>query len=291
MSQPKTSDFINVRLGKIHTPTPEDFTHMPPIWHISTAVQRQIGVLVIHGFTSSPSSMYRINQTLIQQGYCVACPMLPGHGTTYKDLASATATDWFNAVLQSYQQLQKHCEHIVVIGQSLGGALALQLAYQQPEIDRLIILSPAIEAPKLLQISCRLRGLLQLLHITHIKAAGGDIKNKRAYETCYRKIPVPIYAELLDCFHQAKALVPQIKVPTTIFASHKDHVVSAKGIEAAYHALGTSDKELYWCDNSYHVLSRDNDLEQIIDYILGYLKTLEQTRSTSSQEPAQEDRA
>lgn len=277
MSQPKTNDFINVRLGKIRTPTSEDFTHMPPIWHISTAEQRQIGVLVIHGFTSSPSSMYHINQTLIEKGYCVACPMLPGHGTTYKDLAVTKETDWLNTVLQSYQQLQKHCEHIVVIGQSLGGALALQLGNLQPSIDRLILLSPAIEAPKLLHIACRLKNLLQLLHITYIKAAGGDIKNKQAYETCYRKIPMPVYAELLNCINYTKAILPNIKVPTTIFASHKDHVVSAKGIEAGYQTLGAHDKELYWCDNSYHVLSRDNDLKQIIDYTLNYLTTLEHT--------------
>ena len=44
-----------------------------------------VGVLLVHGFTGSPASMRPWGEYLAGQGYAVAVPRLPGHGTTWQE--------------------------------------------------------------------------------------------------------------------------------------------------------------------------------------------------------------
>ena len=44
------------------------------------------GVLLLHGFTSSPKSMKPWGEFLASHGYTVRGPRLPGHGTRWQDM-------------------------------------------------------------------------------------------------------------------------------------------------------------------------------------------------------------
>ena len=45
-----------------------------------------VTVVLIHGFTGSPSEMHLFAEALNAEGYGVEVPLLVGHGTTLKDL-------------------------------------------------------------------------------------------------------------------------------------------------------------------------------------------------------------
>ena len=45
-----------------------------------------IGVLLVHGYTSTPQSMRGWAEHLAAAGYTVRLPRLPGHGTRWQDL-------------------------------------------------------------------------------------------------------------------------------------------------------------------------------------------------------------
>ena len=45
-----------------------------------------VGVLLSHGFTGSPKSMRPFAEHLAAEGYGVAVPRLPGHGTTWQEM-------------------------------------------------------------------------------------------------------------------------------------------------------------------------------------------------------------
>ena len=51
----------------------------------------RLGVLVLHGFTGSPRSVRPWGEHLAGEGFRVAVPRLPGHGTTWQDL---NTTSW-----------------------------------------------------------------------------------------------------------------------------------------------------------------------------------------------------
>ena len=52
-----------------------------------SGVNKEIGVVLVHGYTGSPSSMRPWAEYLNQQGYTVRVPLLPGHGTKPEDLS------------------------------------------------------------------------------------------------------------------------------------------------------------------------------------------------------------
>lgn len=52
------------------------------------------GLLLIHGFTGSPTEWHYFAPYFHQQDYTVAAIQLPGHGTTAADLNTKTWQDW-----------------------------------------------------------------------------------------------------------------------------------------------------------------------------------------------------
>src|SRR5829696_1309179 len=71
---------------------------------------------------------------LARAGVAVHAPMLPGHGTTLDDLARTTRRDWLAAVERAVDAMRARCRRVAVIGQSLGGLLALHLASRRSDL-------------------------------------------------------------------------------------------------------------------------------------------------------------
>jgi len=93
-----------------------------------------VGVLLAHGYLSSPRQVRALAEFLHEQGYSVYAVRLPGHGTSPEHLSQTKWTDWLDALRTGYSVLQRHCDQVVVGGMSLGGALAMILA-ASPDID------------------------------------------------------------------------------------------------------------------------------------------------------------
>ncbi|MFI5245501.1 MAG: alpha/beta hydrolase, partial [Gemmatimonadales bacterium] len=86
------------------------------------------GALLIHGFAGTPPELRRLGETLAANGFRCYAPLLPGHGTTPQDLERTRWQDWAKCVAIAFDDLAAECETVVVAGQSMGGALALDLA-------------------------------------------------------------------------------------------------------------------------------------------------------------------
>ena len=65
------------------------------------------GVLLCHGFTGSPASLRPWADHLATAGLTVSLPRLPGHGTTWQDMAHTRWEDWYAEVDRAYQTLAK----------------------------------------------------------------------------------------------------------------------------------------------------------------------------------------
>ena len=53
------------------------------------------GVLLCHGFTGSPHSLRPWAEYLAAAGLSVSLPRLPGHGTTWHEMARTRWGDWY----------------------------------------------------------------------------------------------------------------------------------------------------------------------------------------------------
>src|SRR5262245_4963531 len=92
------------------------------------------GVLCIHGFTGTPHDMRFLGASLAAGGRTVAGIALPGHATRVEDLEPLGHADWTAAVLRAYDDLAARCRRVAVVGQSMGGLLALWLATRRPGV-------------------------------------------------------------------------------------------------------------------------------------------------------------
>src|SRR5215469_15884993 len=92
-----------------------------------------VGVLVCHGFTGSPQTVRPWAEHLAAAGLTVRAPLLPGHGTTWQDLATTGWTDWYGAAERVFDELSGSCRRVFVAGLSMGACLALRLAQTRRE--------------------------------------------------------------------------------------------------------------------------------------------------------------
>ena len=92
-------------------------------------------VLCLHGLGGTAATMGPVADALRAAGHEVFAPMLPGHGTHPDGLLTATWAQWL-ATARSWQAQ-------VVVGQSMGGSLALAVAAGGPAVAGVV----AINAP------------------------------------------------------------------------------------------------------------------------------------------------
>ena len=79
--------------------------------------------LLIHGFTACPYEMRELGEELYRQGHNVFGVRLAGHGTTVEDFAKVGAIDWKNSAKQGLAISSLLGNQLIVIGESMGGAL------------------------------------------------------------------------------------------------------------------------------------------------------------------------
>ncbi|HET9973180.1 MAG TPA: alpha/beta fold hydrolase, partial [Streptosporangiaceae bacterium] len=104
-----------------------------------------VGVLLCHGFTGSPQTLRGWAEYLAGQGLTVSLPRLPGHGTTWQEMARTGSDDWLAEVDTAFGKLASQCEQVFVFGLSMGGCLALRLAETRGGAVRgLVLVNPSL---------------------------------------------------------------------------------------------------------------------------------------------------
>ncbi len=221
--------------------------------------ERDVGVLVIHGITSTTSSMKYLADKFVEAGFNVELPGLTGHGTKWQDMNSLKYTDWIDDLEKALAKLKQRCSIIFLCGFSLGGGLALFMAGKHPDISGVILINHAAKFtnPKFWFVP------IMRKFIKSIPAVASDIKDPNSQEIAYDRTPTNGVYQMLQMLKKARRMLPDIQLPVLIFKSREDHVVPRISATFTMKMLGSEDKELIWLDNSYHVAPLDNDKELI----------------------------
>jgi esterase/lipase len=88
----------------------------------------QPAALLIHGFPGTPAELRPLGQALHQAGWTVHGPLLPGFGPDLESLPRREASEWIEAIEQAVANLQSRHNPMILIGYSMGAALAVQAA-------------------------------------------------------------------------------------------------------------------------------------------------------------------
>ncbi len=233
----------------------------------SNVTESEVGILVIHGITSTTSSMEYLAKQFADAGYNVELPGLTGHGTKWQDMNSVKYTDWIEDLEKALKKLQERCSKIFLCGLSLGGGLALFMAGKHPELNGVILINHAAKFthPKFWFVP-----LLRKI-IPSTPAVASDIKDPNSKEIAYDRTPTNGVYEMLKMLKEMRKMLPDIKQPVIIFKSLEDHVVPKTSVTYTMKNIGSKNKELIWLKNSYHVAPLDYDKELIAEKSIEFI--------------------
>jgi esterase/lipase/carbon monoxide dehydrogenase subunit G len=213
-------------------------------------------VLLLHGFGGSPNGVRPWGEALAAAGLAVSIPRLPGHGTRWKDLRRTTWADWYAEAEKALNQLRAEHGTVFVAGISLGGTLALRLAEKRPnDVAGVVAVNPILSAPAGVP---KPLGLMRFLRRSS-PAVRGDIKKPGGTDVGYDRTSLRAAYSLEQLGQLVRADLGQIRQPVLLATSRVDHVVAAADGEAVWSAMTAAAKRRLWFDNSYHLVTLDND--------------------------------
>ncbi len=232
------------------------------------------GVIVIHGFTSNPNATRPLGQHLAAEGYAVEVLLLPGHGTSHRELAGTRYRDWYDAVDRVVDRLWARCDAVVLIGHSMGGAIALDLAAHRPaDVDAVVVLNPVVRRPPgLLPL---LGGILQHVAPYLPRDLAGlptdDIAIDGVEEGAYALIPAGAARSLLTELDRIRAGLLDVVAPLLVVRSPEDHTIDPANALEVLELAGSRDLRSLVCHHSYHVPQLDQDAPLVAGTISDFL--------------------
>lgn len=190
------------------------------------SISDKIGVLFLHGYTGGrheldPLFVYLKSRFEFEYEF----PVYPGHGTVL-DLKKVTGGEWYTEAMDAYTELEKRVDRIYIIGFSMGGVFAANIA-QQGAVDKLLLIAPAFDYTKIKKI-----GRLELTpaHLSeHMKLnMYGKIKDR------IKDIPLRAFQEFKKIIELKREGLENITADTLIVHGTLDLLVPYKSsVEAA----------------------------------------------------------
>lgn len=234
-----------------------------------------IGVVLSHGYPSTPASMRPWADRLVREGYSVRVPLLPGMGTRWQDLNKTRWPDWYGAIEDAYTELAGRCRLVFAMGLSMGGLLVTKLAEDHPELAGLVVANPIYkhDNPAL--------PLLPLLRwiVPVFPGIAGDIKKPGVREQAYGVNPLQAMYSQAKLWRIVEEDLGKVQQPALLAYSVEDHVVPAISWQAFLAGVSSTDVTVLALENSYHVATLDYDAELLFDASVDFVKRVSGTSS------------
>ena len=229
------------------------------------------GVLVLHGFTGNPQSVRPLAEALAAAGFTVELPLLPGHGTALEDMVPTRWDDWSSAAEAHFQALAARCDHVAVVGLSMGGALTCWLAERHPHLSGIAVVNPLVHAPDA-EFRAAIQGLLDA-GTESIDGIGSDIKKEGGIEAAYNGTPLAAVLSLFEGADEVEAKLADIHCPVLVLSSREDHVVESVSGDVIVEGV-RGPVERIWLEESYHVATLDNDAPLIESQVVAFVASV-----------------
>ena len=229
------------------------------------------GVLLIHGFTSSPQSLRPWAEHLAAQDMTVRLPRLPGHGTTWQEMNRTRWEDWYAAADRDFRELHECCDQVFIGGLSMGGGIALALAQEHgPRVSGLVLVNPAV-----LFKDWRVRFVPLLKNVVGgLEAIANDIKKEGVTELAYSHTPLKAGHSQLVAWKNLTRDLPEVTQPVLLLRSEEDHVIPAESSAMVLSRISSQDVTEIVLHDSYHVATLDNDAPRIFDESVAFIERL-----------------
>ena len=227
-----------------------------------------IGVLFVHGYTGSPSSMRAMALAAAAEGYTVKLPRLAGHGTCVEDLMATEWADWTGDLEEAHEHLRSRVERLVIVALSAGAGWASWLALRR-RVNGLMFVNPfVLTLPEdlIAQATDAIDSGIELA-----PGDGPDIAKPGVAEVAYDGTPLRPLLSIQAALEELAPRLGEIDVPVLIATSPQDHVIDPVNSRVLA-ARVTGPQRTITLEDSYHVATQDHDQAFLISEMLGFIK-------------------
>jgi len=228
-----------------------------------------VAAVLCHGLTGMPGSLRDWGAALADAGLTVRIPRLPGHGTRWQDANRTSWQDWYDELERTFDDVRSRCDHVFVMGLSMGATVTLRLAEQRGEdVAGVVVVNPSLFTTRK---DAKLLPFVRLF-VPSFPPVGNDIKKPGVVEPAYDGLPVKAAYQLAQLWKLTNSELDRLTQPLLVFTSRDDHVVEPANSERLMAQVATKDKRQIVLEDSYHVATMDNDLPRIIDETLTFVR-------------------
>lgn len=224
--------------------------------------------------------MRLLGEDLAGRGFAVEGPLLAGHGATTAALARTTWHDWYRSAEEALDRLRQRvgARPVAVVGLSMGGLLALELARQhRRELGAVAALAAPLWLPPWADRFARLSARLPLWRALALpKLSGSDLFDpalRRRNEAAQgrARMPLSALASLVALGDHLRHTLGDMTVPVFLAHSERDHTVPFACMDAIAHRIGTLEYAKLVLHQSFHVITLDVErallFERVADWI------------------------
>lgn len=245
-------------------------------------------LILIHGLLSTPQEFFLLTQPLkLRHVDCIALrvPFYSEH--SHRD--PNAWRDWARSAWQEIQRLVPPGRPIVLGGLCMGGVLAAALALMNPDRCRkLVLLAPTFDYDGWgLSPWTRWRRLGYALGLTRWISVRErhpyGIKNERIRARIVAQMKaqessiagpssLPLWAirEGERMMSWVRQQLPELKLPTLVMHARQDEICTLLSVQRLVARIGSRDKQLVVLEDSYHLITIDNDRMRVADSLASY---------------------
>jgi len=231
-------------------------------------------VLLVHGGGDTPQTLRYLGDSLYARGFAVSAPLLPGHGRTLREFARVTADELVEATRSAYLALCSRHEWVGVIGVSMGGALAVQLAADNPEMPAMGLVAPYLAMRSEIARPARWAPLWGPV-VPYVDTTDGLSildPSERERSLAYGAFSAGALRALFLVVQRAAAALPRVVTPTLIIQSRADNRITVADTEHAFARLGAREKRLEWTTGAAHVITVDYGRERVFEQLAQWME-------------------
>lgn len=261
------------------------------------------GVLLIHGLTGTPTEMRFVARGLHAAGFTVHAVQLAGHCGSTEDLIATSWRDWYRSVETAALKLREQVDRLFVAGLSMGAVLALKLAIERPrEVAGVGLYGTTFRYDGwAVPLSARLSFLLPLVcglgfgrarHVMESYPYG--LKNDRirawivgsmlAGDSGAAGLPGNPWGSLAEFIHlsnHVRRRLGRVHAPCLVVHSTDDDIASLRNVALIENNVAAP-VETVLLDDSYHMVSVDQQRDVVIDRSVGFFQRIAASAQTTS---------